>query len=97
MEVSVKLTSHAKEKMQERFKPPLTLNDIAEALAKGKFYSANGRHYIKYRNICLVLTSRLASESDFHLVTVLNLKRNKLGKRCFIKTEKPPFKNVRFI
>jgi hypothetical protein len=97
LEVSVKLTSHAKERMQDRFKPPLTLNDITEAMVKGDVYSINGRHYIKYKNICLVLASRLTSESDFHIVTILDLKRNKLGKKCFIKTEKTAFKRVRFV
>jgi hypothetical protein len=97
LEVSVKLTSHAKERMQDRFKPALTLNDIAEAVVKGKVYFLNGRHYIKYKNICLVLASRLTSESDLHLVTVLDLNRSKLGKKCFIKTERSAFKRVRFI
>jgi hypothetical protein len=97
LEVSVKLTSHAKERMQDRFKPPLTLNDIKEAMVKGEVYSINGRHYIKHKNICLVLASRLASESDLHLVTVLNLNRNKLAKTRFIKVEKSAFKRVRFV
>ena len=97
MEVSVKLTSHAKERMQKRFKPALTLNDIAEALVKGKVYSLNGRHYIKYKNICLILASRLTSESNLQLVTVLDLNQNKLGKKRFTKTGKLTFKKVRFI
>lgn len=44
MEVSVKLTSHAKERMETRFKPALTVKDIANAVVKGKIYSLNGRH-----------------------------------------------------
>jgi hypothetical protein len=97
LEVSVKLSSHAKERMQDRFKPALTLNDIAEVLVKGKVYSLNGIHYIKYKKICLVLASRLASESDLHLVTVLDLNQKKIGKKCFTKTEKSTFKRVRFV
>lgn len=97
MEVSVKLTSHAKERMETRFKPALTVKDIVNAVVKGKIYSLNGRHYVKYKNICLVLASRLASESDLHLVTVLNLNRNKFAEKCFIKPERLPFKRVRIV
>jgi len=94
-EVTVKLTSHAKERMSKQFNPPLEKKDIAEALQKGKLYSSHGGYYLEHQNIGLFLKSRLNSSFDFYITTVLNLERNEFrAKFDAPEPRKRPFKNV---
>jgi len=93
-EVTVKLTCHAKERMSNRFNPPLVRKDIVEALQRGKMYPLRGGYYLEHRNIGLILKSRLNSSFDFYITTVLNLERNGFRKFDAPEPRKRPFKRV---
>lgn len=95
-EITVKLTSHAKERMSRRFNPPLEKKDIAEALQRGKVYPLHGGYYLEHKNVGLVLRSRLNSSFNFYIPTVLNLGRNRLRTKfdTLGRPRKRPFKKV---
>lgn len=94
MEATVKLTEHAKQRMRDRFSPPLKLEDVAEVLRKGKASFFGGGCYVKYGNIGLILKSSLNTKYDYYVITVLDLKRNRFYKPALSPPGKSPFKNA---
>jgi hypothetical protein len=95
-EVTVKLTAHAEKRMREQFKPPLTKDDIAEALREGMMCQVFGGLYVKHGNVGLILKSRLTAEANFHVTTVLNLENEKQV-RTLAPLQKTPYKEVAVI
>jgi len=94
LEVTVKLTRHAKQRMKDRFNHhPLTKKDIAEALRKGRICRIPGGFYVKHGDVGLILKSRLTAEADFHVTTVLNLK-NARRRKTLTPFRKTPYKKV---
>lgn len=94
MEVTVKLTGHAKRRMKDRFSPPLRLEDVAEALRQGKMFLFDGGCYFKHQNVGLILRSRLNAKCNFYVITVLNLKRNSFRKPILSPPNRSPFESV---
>jgi hypothetical protein len=93
VEVRVKLSPHARKRMEQRFKPPLTEKDIAEALRRGKMCQVFGGFYVKHGNVGLILKSRLTLEADYCVTTVFNLERVKQAK-TLRPLQKTPYKKV---
>jgi hypothetical protein len=90
LEVTVKLTAHARKRMEQRFKAP---PDIAEVLRNGKMCQVFGGFYIEHGNVGLILKSRLTSEADYYVATVFNLEREKPAK-TLMPLQKKPYRKV---